>query len=230
MSKRAARYDVAVMVIGAVAFGVMNLLPIAITYEVLPDALFPTLPVILSLVGGLLLAVGIGGVHAKQRTSTGVLGGVGYWILLGGVLASALTVFVLVVPGLSLLGPVSWLMVGVGAIVYGAATLRAEVLARWAAWLLAAGPFGGIVVGSLIEVYLLGGDSVGLIYLGHVSVAVGLAGLAFSAAARPDAEEDVTTTVTIGSRPIPPPSMQPAPRPNPAVTPEPPASDAPPPS
>ncbi len=76
-------------------------------------------------VGPLLMVVGMLGLHALQKDDYGLVGRAGFWIVVVAALAQVTPL---------LLGTVSRLGVAAGLIVYGVATLQAEVLPRWCGW------------------------------------------------------------------------------------------------
>jgi hypothetical protein len=93
----------------------------------------------LVLLAALLTLVGLVALDALQGGSYWNLGRAGFYVAAVGLLAQALAALVLLVGSEALqwlLAPVGSLAVVVGLALYGAATLRAGVLARWCGWAL----------------------------------------------------------------------------------------------
>jgi hypothetical protein len=88
----------------------------------------------------LLTVVGLVGLHALQGGAYGRLGLAGFYVAAAGLLVQALAAFFLMVSDAGevalqwLVAPVGSLIVLVGLVLYGAATLQAGVLARWCGW------------------------------------------------------------------------------------------------
>lgn len=88
----------------------------------------------LLLLAALLTLGGLVGLHALQGGHYGRIGRAGFYTAAAGLLAAALAALVLLMGSealLWLLTPVGSLIVLVGLVLYGAATLQARVLARW---------------------------------------------------------------------------------------------------
>ena len=97
----------------------------------------------LVLLAALLTVVGLMGLDALQGGTYWNVGRAGFYIAAVGLLAQALAALVLLMGSEALqwlLAPVGSLAVVVGLALYGAATLRAGVLARWCGWALVVVP------------------------------------------------------------------------------------------
>ena len=91
------------------------------------------------IVAALLTLGGLVGLDALQGASSWNVGRVGFYTAAVGLLAQALAALVLLLGSEALqwlLAPVGSLAVVVGLALYGAATLRAGLLARWCGWAL----------------------------------------------------------------------------------------------
>jgi hypothetical protein len=89
--------------------------------------------VVLFLVAHLLLAVGLVGLHALQKDNYGLLGQVGFYVVVAAVAARALGAAVFLAGSLALEWisfPATFGML-VGFVLYGIATVQARVLPRW---------------------------------------------------------------------------------------------------
>jgi hypothetical protein len=82
-----------------------------------------------------LLVVGMEGLHALQKASYGILGLVGFLTVVAGALAQVLGLIFLAAGIVSALlwlaSPIGPLVMLIGWVLYGAATLQARVLPRW---------------------------------------------------------------------------------------------------
>jgi hypothetical protein len=89
--------------------------------------------VVLFLVAHLLLAVGLVGLHALQKDNYGLLGRVGFYVVVAAVAARALGAAVFLAGSLALewISFPATLGMLVGFVLYGIATVRARVLPRW---------------------------------------------------------------------------------------------------
>ena len=93
----------------------------------------------LLLLAALLTLAGLAGLHALQGGSYGRIGRAGFYTTAVGLLLQALAALLLLLMGSDawevtlqwLVAPVGSLIVLVGLVLYGAATLQARVLARW---------------------------------------------------------------------------------------------------
>ncbi len=107
--------------------------------------------VVLFVGGDLFLAMGLVGLHALQKDSYGLLGRVGFYIVLAAVAARILGAVVFLAGSLTL----QWISFPgalgmlVGFVLYGVATLRARVLPRWYGLALIGSALIVVVPGSL---------------------------------------------------------------------------------
>ena len=93
----------------------------------------------LLLLAALLTLAGLAGLHALQGGSYGRIGRAGFYTTAVGLLLQALAALLLLLMGSDvwevtlqwLVAPVGSLIILVGLVLYGAATLQARVLARW---------------------------------------------------------------------------------------------------
>ena len=93
----------------------------------------------LLLLAALLTLAGLAGLHALQGSNYGRIGRAGFYTTAVGLLLQALAALLLLLMGRDawevtlqwLVAPVGSLIVLVGLVLYGAATLQARVLARW---------------------------------------------------------------------------------------------------
>ncbi len=119
----------------AIVAGVAYVLE-AIVFAVIPEG---ALQGVVSLVAVLLTAVGLVGFHALQKERYGRIGRGGFYAAIAGALVQAVAVVVPLLSGGGYLGgplagtlfPIGFLVLMVGLILYGAATLQARVLPRW---------------------------------------------------------------------------------------------------
>jgi hypothetical protein len=108
----------------------------AIVFAVSPGG---ALQSVVSLVAVLLTAVGLLGFHALQKEDYGRIGRGGFYTAIVGALVQAVAVLVSLLSGggylegplAGTLFPIGFLVLMVGLILYGAATLQARVLPRW---------------------------------------------------------------------------------------------------
>jgi hypothetical protein len=139
------RFGAIAAVIGGVLWVVWSLLGRALPYAAGSSSYGGLLRLSagLLLLAALLTLGGLLGLDALQGGSYWNLGRAGFYIAAVGLLAQALAAFVLLVGSEALqwlLAPVGSLAVVVGLALYGAATLRAGVLAPWCGWALIAVP------------------------------------------------------------------------------------------
>lgn len=112
----------------AAMLGVVASLLEPVVFARSPSLSEPLLPV-----AYLLTAIGLVGFHVLQRGDYGDIGRAGFYTASAGSLAAILATIVPLVrgPELDLLHSVGALLLIVGYVIYGAATLRAKVLPRW---------------------------------------------------------------------------------------------------
>jgi hypothetical protein len=112
------------------------------------------------IVAALLLVVGMVGLHTLQKGNYGRIGRGGFWTVVVSSLAQVVGLMVFLLGSevlIWLVFPVGFLVVAVGLILYGAATLQARVLPRWCELGLIIvppvtvffGDYGGILFGLL---------------------------------------------------------------------------------
>ena len=119
------------------------------------------------IVAALLLVVGMVGLHALQKVNYGRIGRGGFWTVVVASLAQVVGLIVFLLGSevlIWLVFPVGFLVVPVGLVLYGAATLQARVLPRWCGLGLIIVPPVTVVLGDY------GGVLFGLLWLalGHV--------------------------------------------------------------
>jgi hypothetical protein len=124
--------------LGGAAFIVDVLLDLAWPLEAWTDAAF--------LVAILMSVVGLAGFHTLQKSTCGLIGGVGFWTVVvasAGQMVNLIGLHLADHPGLGWMAYLGWLdyPVGelamlVGFVLYGAATLQGRVLSRWCGVLL----------------------------------------------------------------------------------------------
>ncbi len=121
--------------LAAMAAGVAYVLE-AIVFAVSPGG---ALQSVVSLVAVLLTAAGLVGFHALQKENYGRIGRGGFYTAIVGALVQAVAVLVSLLseggylegPLAATLFPIGFLVLVVGLVLYGAATLQARVLPRW---------------------------------------------------------------------------------------------------
>ncbi|CAN5582833.1 hypothetical protein BH24CHL1_BH24CHL1_02730 [soil metagenome] len=118
------RWDWLAAILAGVAFVVEGVI-----YLIEPGRLQE--PVLLA--GYILVAIGLAGFHALQKDKAGRLGQAGFYLSVAGSVAAAVAVSGSLIAGLDLelLHGVGFLLMIVGYLLYGTATLRAKVLPRW---------------------------------------------------------------------------------------------------
>ena len=117
---------------------------------------------VMLLLAAVLTLAGLVGLHALQGSNYGRIGRAGFYTAAGGLLVQALAALFLLMGGAAwevrlqwLVAPAGSLIVLVGLVLYGAATLQAGVLARWCGLVLIVVPplafymHGRIFYGSL---------------------------------------------------------------------------------
>jgi hypothetical protein len=125
-----------------VAFIVLPLIPMVfMVLKLLPDAYpgtpFNVLVGVLFITAWLLLLVGLAGFHALQKGHYGRIGRAGFYTVIAGASVMIVTQILtwvglaLGITALALPDPVGLLIVMVGLVLYGVATLQARVLPRW---------------------------------------------------------------------------------------------------
>ncbi len=148
---------------------------------------------LLSFIGSLLLVLGLPGMCVRQATRAGWLGLIGFVLtIVGGILFTSLSgVTFLVLPWLAVNAPqlaagngppaifvyvlVASLLFAVGGVLLGIATMRAEVLPRWAGLLILVGavlnlvdfPLSGII-GGIVGLVAFVLFALGLGWIGYV--------------------------------------------------------------
>ncbi len=122
-SSKWTRWGALAAMLGGVAF-----LSEPVIFAVSPSLAEPLLPI-----SYLLTAAGLVGLHALQSGDYGRIGQAGFYTASSGSLASILATVVPLIGGaeLDLLHTIGALLVIVGYIIYGAATLQARVLPHW---------------------------------------------------------------------------------------------------
>lgn len=115
-------------ILGGVFWVVWSLL-----YRVSFEAAGGSFADVLLLLAALLTLAGLVGLHAQQGVNYGSIGPVGFYTTTVGLLAQALAAVLLLMDFevLWLVAPVGSLIVLVGLVLYGAATLQARVLPTW---------------------------------------------------------------------------------------------------
>ncbi len=153
----------AAMVAGVV-FIVLMLIP-----EGPPGSLLYTLNRLVFIVAVLLMLVGLAGFHVLQKGNYGRIGRAGFYTVIAGAPAQLVAQVVLLSgsTALEFLNSVGLLVVMVGFVLYGAATLQARVLPRWCGVGFVIGLPVWVVVSMVSEEYggMLGGILFGLLWL-----------------------------------------------------------------
>ncbi len=119
-----------------------------------------------------LLAAGMVGLHIRQKKRLGRLGRVGFVVAisaaaysLGSIVFALYTLYAgiseTLAPTIFAVSMVSMLMLILGSILLGIASLHAEVLPRWVAWLLTIGSVAAVVPFSGIPLFGVGWTALG---------------------------------------------------------------------
>jgi hypothetical protein len=150
--------------LSGVVFIVLMLLP-----EAPPGSLSDVLSSLVFIVALLLLLVGLAGFHALQKENYGRIGQAGFYTVIVGASAQIIAQvgLILGITALEILDFVGLLVVMVGFVLYGAATLQARVLPRWCGIGFIVGLPVWLVVSTVSEEYggMIGGLLFGLLWL-----------------------------------------------------------------
>jgi len=167
--------------LAGMAFIVLVLIPVAsmvlrLTPYAYPGSPFNVLVSVLVIAAWLLLVVGLAGFHALQEQRCGPIGRAGFYIVIVGVSAHIVAQVGLTLgsTALEFLAFLGLLVVMVGLVLYGAATLQARVLPRWCGVGFIVGlpvwrgigtvsEYGGLLGGTIG--WTLGGILFGLLWL-----------------------------------------------------------------
>lgn len=174
-SDRATRFDLVMTVLGSLAFllAVLGMLGDQLEYyDVIAARPIPEVAEMIARVAAaLFLITGVGGIHGRQKDRAGVLSAVGYVVIVIGLLMFAADIVHWT------LGTGGWLLVHIGAVLFGISALRAGVLSVLGARSLAVGvPL--VFVGGIVLESAVGGEQGWGPFLASVVIAVGLVVLA----------------------------------------------------
>lgn len=134
------------------------------------------LGVVARIPAALFLITAVNGLHRAQKTRSDGIGRAAYLVTVAG-----LVLFAVVVSSVWLIG---WLILHVGAVLFGLAVLRAGVLSRGAGFLLLIGVPIGFVGGLAVQRLFFPDTSPWGVFVGTPVMAVGFGWLAGSAARR----------------------------------------------
>lgn len=177
-SARAARFDLALTVLGLVALlvAVAWIVGAQLSYDeaIARNPIPEWLGVVARIPAALFLITALNGFHRAQKARAGAVGRAAYVVMVAG-----LVLFAVVVGPVWVIG---WLVLHVGAVLFGLAVLRAGVFSRGAGFTLLLGVPAGIVGGYLVQRALFEHRSGWGVFAGTVVMAVALAWLGADAA------------------------------------------------
>lgn len=177
-SAKAARFDLILTILGAAGFILAIAWIVGSQLEfndvIARNPIPESLGVVARIPAALFLITGMNGIHGAQKARSGAIGRAAYLTTIVG-----LVLFAVVVSSVWVVG---WLILHVGAVLFGLAVLRAGVLSRGAGFLLLIGVPLGFVGGVVVQRVFFGDTSGWGVFLGTAVMTVGFAWLAASAA------------------------------------------------
>lgn len=174
-TRRGARFDLVVTALGALSFIVAIASLVAAQLEdnqAIADAVIPGMVgTIGRVLAALFLIAGVTGLHNAQKHLAASFGRVAYWTVVVPLVLFA------IVP--SPYWAIGWLLLHIGAILFGTAVLRVGGFPKGAGWLLVLGPPVGFLVGAIADAALTGSAGWGA-FVGSLAIAAGFVWLAGS--------------------------------------------------
>jgi hypothetical protein len=174
-TRRGARFDLIVTVIGAFFFVLAIASIVGVQLEdsrTIANAPIPELlGTIVRIPAALFLIAGVTGLHNAQKHQAGGLGRVAYWAVVVSLILFAVA--------LSPYWAIGWLLLHVGAILFGTAVLRTGGFPKGAGWLLVLGPPLGFLAGAFADAMISGTAGWGA-FVGSVAIVAGFVWLAGS--------------------------------------------------